>query len=46
MKISIYPYSGSKNHGCEALARSLARELHGNDLFLFSKNPSEDGARI
>lgn len=44
MKISVYPYSGSKNHGCEALARSLARELSGHKLSLFSKNPSEDYA--
>ena len=32
MKIAIYPYSGSQNHGCEALARGIARELKGNTV--------------
>lgn len=32
VKIAIYPYSGSQNHGCEALARGIARELKGNTV--------------
>lgn len=43
MKVAVYPYSGSYNHGCEALIRSI-KNLLGNDieLHLYSKNINED----
>ena len=41
-RIFLYAHGGSGNHGCEAIVRSTARILEGNELFLISSNPKED----
>ena len=41
-RIFLYAHGGSGNHGCEAIVRSTARILEGNELFLISSNPEED----
>jgi len=41
-KIYLYAHGGSGNHGCEAIVRSTAELLSGNDLTLISSNPEED----
>ena len=41
MKYCLFAHSGSKNHGCEALARTTARML-GDGGVLYSKAPTED----
>lgn len=41
-RIFMYAHGGSGNHGCEAIVRSTARILTGNQLFLISSKPEED----
>lgn len=41
-KIILYAHGGSGNHGCEAIVRSTADILAGNELFLISSTPEED----
>lgn len=41
-KIIMYAHGGSGNHGCEAIVRSTADILNGNDLTLISSKPEED----
>ncbi len=42
-KILIYNHGGSKNHGCEALVRTVISILPENsDITLMSDNPNED----
>lgn len=41
-RIFLYAHGGSGNHGCEAIVRSTARILEGNELCLISSNPEED----
>ena len=38
---SFYAHGGSRNHGCEALARTTARMLDG-EATLYSKAPEQD----
>ena len=43
MKIALYPYSGSYNHGCEALLRSIVSLLPMDaEIHVYSKNIKED----
>lgn len=41
-RVFMYAHGGSGNHGCEAIVRSTARILTGNQLFLISSKPEED----
>ena len=41
-KIVLYPHGGSRNHGCEALVRSTCRIIKRNNVFLATRNKSED----
>lgn len=41
-KIIFYMHSGSKNHGCEALARTIRENIKDKDVELCSNNPKED----
>lgn len=41
-RIFMYAHGGSGNHGCEAIVRSSADILAGNELFLISSRPEED----
>ena len=43
MRIAIYSHAGSKNHGCEALVRTIIPQLgHGNTIDLYSLHKEED----
>ncbi len=41
-RVFLYAHGGSGNHGCEAIVRSTAQILEGNELFLISSRPEED----
>lgn len=41
-RIHLYPHAGSGNHGCEAIARTTAALLEGNDIRLYTFRPEED----
>ena len=41
-RIFLYAHGGSGNHGCEAIVRSTASILKGEDLCLISSCPEED----
>ena len=40
-KIALYMHGGSKNHGCEAIVRTVAPLVNGNPV-LFSAEPKDD----
>lgn len=43
MKIALYAHGGSKNHGCEALVRSVIGSIgHQHEYILLSEKPEED----
>ncbi len=43
MKFALYMHSGSGNHGCEALARTISSLIPNNcEKTLFSKRPNEE----
>jgi polysaccharide pyruvyl transferase WcaK-like protein len=42
MKILLYYHTGSHNHGCEAIVRTLAALLPEDDLILYSFDPDSD----
>ena len=41
-KVVLYPHGGSGNHGCEALVRSTCKIIKRNNVFLATRNKSED----
>lgn len=41
-KYLMFPHSGSGNHGCEALARTITDLLNSDNAILFSDNVKED----
>lgn len=41
-KYLMFPHSGSGNHGCEALARTITYLLNSDNTILFSDNAKED----
>lgn len=42
MRIGLYSYGGSGNHGCEALARSAMRLLGEQEYTILSERPGDD----
>lgn len=41
-KIVLYPHGGSGNHGCEALVRSTCKIIGKQEVYLATRNKSED----
>lgn len=42
MSVILYAHGGSGNHGCEAIVRSTAAMMRGENVYIASKNPDED----
>ena len=41
-RVFMYSHGGSGNHGCEAIVRSTAQILDGNEIYLISLRPQQD----